>query len=614
MRLPGVGLTLTVAAGFLALRGLVGDPAGVHATAGNHLTRSVDRESALPGARGGIVAFLLSPRGRRILQASNHPMAGALLRRLGEEPSRSLEPLSAEILPAAESSSGPEPSTSAGCGTVAGTRFNLEPRLPPGALPQNGTAVDFLSGAGLQGGDLVVGGANDFRGFFGGLGDSATGYYVHRNGADANPCTPDFEGGLPQITDGSTGEILLGGGDAAIEADPTRNAVFMVDSRIGSRSSTIALFRATATNLTSQTACPNGTHSASNAQTCWPTSVEVDPAQRGDLDLSPHLAVDSRRTGAGVGAGDVYVSGTLDTLAGALIFLAACKNDLSACSPGVIVSGSDAAADSSHVRIRPDIATHASGSVTVTYVNVTAGGPPGFLQTFDIKYVTCTPAGAPAAPTCSPAIVARSETQPIPSKGGGLGGGSLAASQFLIATSAKHDHRQDQNGVETYLVWDRCKVALIQGGDVCPDADVLLSASNDNGRTWHLGNVDVSTGDQYFPWISTDKSTNVVNIAYYSTVGDTMNHRAKVLLRQILPGPSTPDPVTAAQTLTTTAMEPAGDFFLRNTFIGDRIGLSARGTLAGSRAYVHYMHNAVNGSYNGALAPEQNNHLSLFTY
>ena len=84
---------------------------------------------------------------------------------------------------------------------------------PPGALPQDETSVDFLPGAGLSGADLVAGGANDFRGFFGALGDSATGYYVHRNGADANPCSPDFEGGLPAITD----TLTIDGRGATVE-------------------------------------------------------------------------------------------------------------------------------------------------------------------------------------------------------------------------------------------------------------------------------------------------------------------------------------------------------------------------------------------------------------
>src|SRR5437879_13859245 len=99
----------------------------------------------------------------------------------------------------------------------------------------------------------------------------------------------------------------------------------------------------------------------------------------------PHLAVDPRTTGSGIGAGDVYISGTIATpLSGNLIFLAACKNDLSSCSPGAIVSGSDSNTDESHVRVRPAVATKPNGTVTVTYFTVSAGPPPDFFLVYDI--------------------------------------------------------------------------------------------------------------------------------------------------------------------------------------------------------------------------------------
>lgn len=614
MKLKTLGLVLTLILGLAVIAVFqVAQPKAMAAGAESATVPGrIHQNNASSMPRTGIVGFLLSPSGRQIVRASNHPMARALLRRLGEESQAQpvVRPLQST------SSSGSELSpTEVGCGTATGTRFNREPRTPPDALPQDSPAVDFLLGSGLQGGDLVVGAANDFRGFFGGLGDSATGYYVHRNGTDANPCTAQFEGGLPAITDGATSEVLMAGGDPVIEADPARNAMYIADIRLGFQSTAIALFRATSANLKSTTACPNGTHTASQAQTCWPTSAEVNPETDGSFNLLPHIAVDPRTIGSGKGAGDVYISGTLATpLSGNLIFLAACKNDLSACSPGTIVSGPDSNTDASHVRIRPDIATKPNGSVTVTYVNISEGPPPDFLPVYDIKYVTCTPGGAPAGPNCSSPTLVKSEIQPISFRGGGLGNGSLATTGFPFATFPKHDHRQDQNGVETYVVWDRCKVGLIAGGGICPDADVVMAASNNNGQSWTLGNVDTKTGDQYFPWVVTDLSTNIVNVAYYSTTGDNMNHRAKVVLAQIAPGSATPDPVSATQTLITTGMEPSGDFFLRDTYIGNRIGVSARGTAVASRAYVHYMHNAVNGNYNGATAPEQNNHMSQFSY
>lgn len=556
----------------------------------------------------GFVGFLASPRGRVYLRSLPHPMIQALAKRLGES-TQTPAPMEA---PTAASAGQPDAATT-GCSGPAGTRFNLEPRVPPGALPQNEPVVDFLPAAGLNGGDLVVGSANDIRGTFAGLGNSATGYYVHRDGANSNPCAPDFEGGLPSIANRITGEILLGDGDAAIEADPARGAIFIVDTRLGLSASSLGLFRNTSANLNNASVCPSGTHDAAMASNCWPAKTEVNPRADGSLNVFPQLAVDPRPTGSGTGAGDVYVSNTVSTLGAVYTVLTACKNDLSACSSATLVSGSDLSTQSSYVRVRPNIASNATGAITVTYVNSLEGPAPDFRQIYDIKYTTCTPQGAPNPPVCgAPRLIVR-ETQPIPSNGGGLGGGSLAAANFQITTFPKHDHRQDANGVETYVVWDRCKVQNIQGGDLCPDADIRLAASANNGNTWNFGSVDTGAGDQYFPAIRTD-SSNTVNIAYMSAEADPMRHRARVILRQIAPGPATPDATGKALIIAAAAMDPSGDLFFGDAYIGSYIGIAARATPSGNHAYVHYTHTIVNGVYNGAAAPEQNNHLSRFDY
>ena len=553
-----------------------------------------------PPQFGGIVGFLLSPQGRVVLQSSNHPLAQALRERLGANPA---PPPSIE-----EVSLPPDAPAQDPCGSAAGTRFNLEPRTPPAALPQNGTVVDFLAGAGAAGDDIVVGAASDFRGTFGGLANSGTGYYVHRGGGAASACGADFEGGLPPLLD--SGRILPGGGDPDTEADPARSAFFIADVRLTPSVSAIGLFRTTAPALLNATACPAGTHSLAASQTCWPVGVEILPSQVGGLLVAPHLAVDPRASGAG--AGDVYVSAVLSDLTGIHAVIAACRNNLSVCSPAVPVSGSDISVLSPYIRVRPDVQTHPGGAVTLTYVNTRDSGPPDFLPIFDVRYVNCTPQGAPNPPSCTAPIPVATESQPVGGKAG-LGGGSLAAAQFLISTSPKHEHRVDANGVETYIVWDRCQVPVPAGTGVCPDSSIVMAASADRGATWKFAAVDNGRGDQYFPALSTD-STNTINIAYYSSRADSSAHRAQVMLRQIPPGAATPDPVSDPLTLTALGMDPSGDFFLGGTFIGSNIGVAARSTAGGRRAYVHFMHNAVPGTYNGAPSPEQNNHLTRFDY
>ncbi len=331
------------------------------------------------------------------------------------------------------------------CGAASGTRFNLEPRTDP--VPQNETAVDFLPGSGLSGGDLVVGGANDFRLLTSGTGTpgdfrgvfgmtNQTGYYVHRNGAAANPCSADFEGGFPSLKNPNSNGTLVGVGDPAVVADPARQAFFFADERAGlgeTFDSAVAVFRTAAATLNNSTSCPNGTHSEAAARSCWPTSILLDIGSIfSTLDIRPNLALDERADGGGVGAGDLYVSAARASASS--VFIAVCRNNLSACSSSVKISGSDIA-DNPHSAVRPD------GGITATYTVSTSTG-------LDIKWVTCTPNGAPNAPTCAAATRITSESQILPYNPFG-GGPGLAAAQFVIRTFPKHTHRQDSNGWPT---------------------------------------------------------------------------------------------------------------------------------------------------------------------
>lgn len=515
------------------------------------------------------------------------------------------------------------------CGAGAGARFNLEPRADP--LPQSGTAIDFLPGAGLGGSDLVVGAASDmrllttgsgtapdFRGVFGMT--SQTGFYVHRSDADLNPCTADLEGGLPAVQHPVSGKRLVGVGYVAVAAYAPGQSFYLADTRVGEGEgfeSAIGVFRTTAATLTSPDPCPDGTLTEAKSLECWPTHVLVSlDSALTRYNSYPHLAVDERGAG-GTGAGDVYVTGT-ETGSGpgpgthSSIFIVACRNDLSACSPPVTVSGPDYAG-LSHVAVRPD------GGVTITYT-VQTGGLSPTPTTADIKYVACQPAGAPAAVTCGAPRLIASDTQAIPSSTFDQQG-PLFSNKFVLNTFPRHAHRQDANGIETYVVWERCKVstAIPYPGLTfvgrCVDADIVMGASNDNGQTWQFGALDAGAQDQFQPWLAVDRATNTIHVAYYTTSADPLfQHRAQVALRQILPGSSTPDPPGAAQMLTTVPFEPNGDPVLQGIFIGQFLGVAARRTASGSRVYVHYTHTSAPGTYNGVSDPEQNNHLSRIDY
>jgi hypothetical protein len=225
---------------------------------------------------------------------------------------------------------------------------------------------------------------------------------------------------------------------------------------------------------------------------------------------------------------------------------------------------------------------------------------------------------------CGAESLVHLETQPLRETAGDnpdltAGRVGLSVHPFPVFTYPKHDHRMDANGTETYVVWERCKVALLFER-LCPDADVVLKASSNDGATWSpLTCLGCGAQDQFFPAIRTDRSRQIVNIAYYSSGSDsTFQRRVRVLLAHINPGASTPDPVTDHHTITTLLNDLSGDFLAmeHRSGIGHSIGVAARGTGVDgqSRAYVHYTYNNIQGVYNGQRVPDPNNHLSRFDY
>ena len=61
----------------------------------------------------------------------------------------------------------------------------------------------------------------------------------------------------------------------------------------------------------------------------------------------------------------------------------------------------------------------------------------------------------------------------------------------------------------------------------CPDADVVMKASVDDGATWSgPACVDCGPEHQLSPAIRADRGRNILNIAYYSSEADTVYQSA----------------------------------------------------------------------------------------
>src|SRR5258708_1510116 len=558
------------------------------------------------------VAFLFSERGQAMLQASPHPVAPFLLKVGGVEttatgtgpgpalPARSVIPNPREalvpigILPQPITAPLAAPIVNASCGTTAGTKFNLEPATgtPPApfALPQNEQTVDAIVGGGTSGADLVVEGANDYRGFYGALGFSATGYYVLRTGTG---CAPQFEGGSPSLPDPLNPSLaLLGGGDPVVRRDAARGAFFEADLRDNGNTTAIAVQRTTVTNLNNTVNCPNGTHNTSAvARTCWPTGVVINPLPlpfTAYFNDKPHMAVDERSSGTG--AGNVYVTATeFDFLTRfSRIWLVSCTNTLSQCSSPTIISDNDLATQFSHVSVRPD------GVVTVSYEN--------FFSPVQIKFVSCTPAAAPATPSCGLPSLVTTETQPLI---------FLGANDFRVATYAKHDHRTNGANIETFMVWERCHVPSVFAA--CAKSEIRMTESNNGGASWSPPTtIDTAAKDQFFSWINVDRVSGTVNITYYTAESDYYSHFLQVKLAQIAPGGVAPEPIASRLLLQAARTDPASDELLGGFFYGDYIGVIGVADAAntGHRAYVGYTYNFSLATSFCAAHGEQNNYLT----
>ena len=546
--------------------------------------------------RSKVQRFLTSDEGRAFLKATGHPLAPYAIAAFGEPATDTVIPPS-WLRPTAEPASSVAPAT-VPCTGNNGARFNLEPRA--NAFPQNEATADFLPNRVGAGDDLIVQGANDWRGNLTNAkwDGSVSGYYVHRS--TTADCSAQFEGGLPTIT--VQGSALFGIGGTVVAADPERDAVFMADQRFGS-SSGIGLFRAAASTLLNSASCPNGTHLEAQATSCWAATAPVLLFSQPGPDLGgvqPVVTVDERPTSAGTGAGDVYVIGSGPGTTGANILLAACTNSLNCGSgAGEIVSGTDSNPEFPYVRVRTD------GTITMSYVNANNDG------TLDIKFVSCKPAGAPKLPTCSAPVLAQHVTQPIFNDLTNIG--------MITFTYPKLSNRAEAGGkFTTFLVYDDCKSPFVQGNPpftVCLGAEVVLTTSTDNGKTWSAPvSVDTATGHHFYPSITTDASTGVVHIAYYSTEGDKFVHAVRVFRNQINPGGIT---IGTPQAVTKLPDPIDGDpDALGSAQLDLFMGAVARGNgITGqSRLYLSFDSTTVPGTYEGRPAPELNNHIIAVTF
>jgi hypothetical protein len=484
-----------------------------------------------------------------------------------------------------------------------GNQFDLESPVNAPLVGQVNESVGFILGRGGNGVDLVVGAAQDARVLnpeFNYDGFPMPSYYVQR---DNSNCAADFEGGLPAVGG------FIPTGHPQVAADPAHDAFFIATSSFesGGEVNGVGIVKSASANLLNGTNCPNGTQNSPAA--CWNIGGVANQTSLNTFLGDASIAVDQRTQGTG--SGDVYVTVTQQNNQGNAqpqISLTACTNSTLTCSSSVIVSGNDTRADYSSVQVRPD------GGITVSYANVVIKefATSGYLM----KFVDCTPHGAPNPPTCSaPILVTKQKDLALFEAGDETGFEDLAYPRHVDRLEA------DGKTVTTFLIFDQCAVAEyvapISEPD-CPKTQVVVASSTNGGNTWSsFQPVSANTaGQQFLGDIALDASTGTVNIAYYSSQSDSLNLGTQVFLAQILPGQST---IGSVNQLTTALFDaPFGCLLYGGQPLScsAHIGVAAAGTgqTGHSRAYVHFTGSTTNGSFNGQAFPIYTNTLTQFSY
>jgi len=181
-------------------------------------------------------------------------------------------------------------------------------------------------------------------------------------------------------------------------------------------------------------------------------------------------------------------------------------------------------------------------------------------------------------------------------------------------TFPKHANRTNAGGgFTTFLTYEDCKSPFPNGP--CLDAEVVMATSADNGNTWTTpASVDTAHGHHFFPAISTDTSTGVVNLSYVSAQDDKYNHEVEVWRNQIASGATT---VGTPQRVTTILdpidSDPQQLGFLQSDLY---MGIKARGTgtVGQSHVYTSFDSTFVPGTYNGQRDNELNNTIDMLIY
>jgi hypothetical protein len=470
---------------------------------------------------------------------------------------------------------------SSGLGRQAATQTALRP--PPGVgvrfnqdnlgLPQNEESITACR----SNPNVVLGGTNDYRGFFIDESENTTGWHFSTNGGDS----VRNEGLLPPLKIAGTG--APSGGDPVVVADASCNLYagslnFNPGNPIFSPNG-VGVYRTSPEKLSS---CTGGSDPA-----CWPTRKAVAVAEP-DHFLDKEWIYVGRSGSAGTVVWVVYTDFSITDI-GFVSRLKAvrCSADLEECTEPILLSGDETDVWFGDVTIGPD------GRTYMTWEKLQVS-PEGEHVVF-IHKLRVAPAGSTRfGPTRTIAV----ENQPLSQSG------FLNANTFRVNTYLKNEVRLVGGEPRVFAVWDACREVIFNGA-ACVRPVIKLKTSDDLGASWSSAKVISKGGANYFPTISSDPEGPNVAIAYYTSRFDPrFDNRQDVELLTLDPRTRQ---VTNRQRLTSLSNEAESDPLLGGFFIGDYFEVFA----LRNQALVHFNANyrQIRVLESGLPVPQQDNYL-----
>jgi hypothetical protein len=449
-------------------------------------------------------------------------------------------------------------------------------------LPQNEESVASCRGAGR----VVLEGTNDYRFILDPQGNS-TGWHFSTDGGR----TLANEGLLPALTapDGAT--ALPSGGDPVDVAADGCDSLYAASLNYDASGpfpfpSGVGLYRTTPRTLAT---CPQGeSNGGMTHPECWPTRRLVDFAAPGHFIDKEWMDV-GRSGSAGrvvwLAYGDLSEFDADGNEQSGVIKAVRCSADLSSCTPPIVLSEGQTVAEYPDVTIGPD------GRTYITWGEFFGGS---FIGPSQQSWIAV---AEPGSTTFKRYPVYR-EDQVM------RGNETLHAADFRTGTMFKNAVTVNRGRPRVFATWERCR--LHAQDQVCEEAEIVLTYSDDLGQTWSPQRVVSAGGDNYFPSIDADPDTGALAEIWYTHRFDPVFHnRQDVELARMSPDGA----VLARDRITALSNETEADPILHGAFIGDYIEVDAKG----GRLYIGYNANfrSVPLIGDGVPIPQQDNYLAV---